>query len=161
MSSRLLYFGLTVMLVLLGCMVYMLRGSLDVSPKELAKRCARSAPAWQNYPEDIKAQIGATPVAQWHGELVSVSRANATIQIAFNVTGAWRHRAMAIPVLLREPHGGIHCSKQIRHLNEQTVYLFELPHEMRQAALTWLEVRFPHGTKRIVLASDGSWQSSP
>jgi len=133
-----------------------------VSPDELARRIAESRPTWANYDEDVKAQIGATPTAQWRGSPDAAQRDGATVRVTFRLSGPWaQQRQVAFPILLREPLGGIHRPARADCGDGRATYVFQLDDEAATGVLPWLEVKYPYGEKRLVLSEDGSWRASP
>ena len=126
---------------------------------ELARRAAASRPTWNNYPEDVKAQIGATPVAEWAGRLAEVRAARGGVTVVFDLTGPWARRNAAVPVLLQEPFGGVHRDSEARREGTRVVYAFAL--EPRDGVPPWVELQFPHGRRHVVLPSDGVWRAAP
>lgn len=115
-----------------------------------------SRPAWENYQEDIKSQIGAGPVAEWVGRPVEVRCERNTMSATFQLEGPWARRDTAIPVLLRDPQGRIHTNMQAKRHDGQVTYLFGLPESA--APFPWVELRFPHTGRRVVLSGKGLWR---
>jgi len=138
-----------------------LRAPACVPPDELARRTATSRPTWRNYQEDIKAQIGATPVAQWRGTLEAAQRDGATVRVTCRLAGPWAQRRSAVPILLREPRGGIHRNQRAECRDGRVTYVFQIGEDAARAALPWIELKYPHGEKRLVLFEDGSWKVTP
>lgn len=128
------------------------------TPEELARRTATCQPTWQNYQEDIKGQIGAGLVAEWAGKPEQVRRDGAILRVRFQLEGAWGQRTSAIPILLREPGGSVHRNRDAECRAGRVTYVFELG-EGVAGALPWIELKYPHGEKRLVLFEDGSWAS--
>ena len=130
-----------------------------ISDEELKRRTEASQPTWPNYEEDIKAQIGAGPVAEWEGRPVEAHVYGDSVEVTFRVMGPWAQRITAIPVLLREPTGAIHRNVRTTTGNGQVIYAFSLPAQTSVPA--WLELKFPHGEKRLVLSPSGVWHENP
>lgn len=128
-------------------------------PGELERRCAASHPSWQDYDEDIKAQIGAGPAAQWAGAPLEASRQGAAIRVTWRLEGPWAERACGIPILVREPYGAVIQNVALEPQGNLTVYVYELPADIREAALPWIEVKSPVGEQRIVLDPKGEWKA--
>jgi len=152
--------SIVIVLVLAGALAVVYwaqarRASLE--PADLAQRVASSRPTWENYHEDVKAQVGATPVAQWVGEPESAARVPRGVRVTFLVTGAWAQRDCAPPVLLRDPRGEVHRSVRAAIAGGRVAYSFEWPGS-EGALLPWIELRYPHGEKRLVLSEDGTWR---
>ncbi len=129
-----------------------------VPPEELARRCEASSPQWKSYQEDIKGQVGAAPVAQWHGEPVYVHQKGNTVEVAFQIMPPWGTSVAAIPVMLRDPLGHEYISGQAKRKDGLRWYHFSLesPH---MSILPWVEIHYPHQERRVALDSDGSWRS--
>ena len=129
----------------------------SIDDEELRDRVRTSRPAWESYQEDIKSQVGAAPVAQWEGVLQSVVCQRNTVHLTFEVRGPWAQRATAIPILVREPFGGTHSSLSAHNDAGSVTYLFELTEADSTTSFPWLDVKFPHQEKRIVLSDQGVW----
>ncbi|NIA13559.1 MAG: hypothetical protein GWP08_05715 [Nitrospiraceae bacterium] len=138
------------MCILTGCIA-------SVDDEELRERVRTSRPAWESYQEDIKSQVGAAPVAEWQGALQRVVCQRNTVRLTFQIQGPWAGRGTAIPVLVREPFGGIHGSLSVQNDQGAVTYLFELPEAASATPFPWIEVKFPHQEKRIVLSERGTW----
>ncbi len=130
--------------------------SARVADEELFRRASAAHPAWQSYEEDIKAQMGAQSAAEWSGLLVRVDCDAATIRAAFRLEGPWASRACAFPILMREPGGSVARNGDARRENGLLTYAFE---RSKSEAPAWLEFRFPHGERRIVLDAQGHWEA--
>lgn len=142
--------------IALGVMALRCVPALD--DQEVARRVAESRPTWPNYQEDIKAQIGAGPVAEWEGQLESVEAHAGRVVVRFIVRGPWSTRDCAIPILLQEPLGGVHQSEDARREGAHVTYTFRLA--KGDAPVPWIALRFPHGTRRIAIPSTGAWKST-
>lgn len=132
-----------------------------VPDDEIARRVRDSRPTWQNYPEDIKAQVGARLAAEWQGEPVAAESDGVEIRVTFRLHGPWKDRDQAFPVLLEEPLGGIHqnTAAAIRtDMPDTVVYVFPLGDAERGMPIPWIHLKFPHGERRIVL-SNGAWRA--
>jgi len=121
-----------------------------ISPEELERRVTASRPTWESYQEDIKAQIGARPVAEWEGRPLRASLEGGALQIAFAVEGVWATRKFAVPVLVRDPSGNVFRSADATHIGAKTGYTFLLPNSLDPVTLGWVEVRYPGNVKRLV-----------
>ena len=128
-----------------------------ISDEELTRRAEASSPTWQNYPEDIKGQIGAGPVAEWEGEPVRIRRMRGDLRVTFRVQGPWATRGAAMPVLLKHHKGGWIRSIETVEEAGQLTYVFNLPPEVARAQPPWVELKYPHGRKRVALDAAGSW----
>lgn len=121
-----------------------------VSLEELQRRTQASRPAWERYHEDVKAQVGAGPVAEWEGEPVEAVVAGHELRIAFALRGAWAGREAAIPVLIRDPAGRQFQSSDAQIEGERVLYRFLLPYDSDPFTLSWIEVRYPKGERRMI-----------
>jgi hypothetical protein len=126
-----------------------------VAPSELASRTAQSRPIWQSYSEDLKAQLGARPAAEWQGAAVAVRRDGAAVEVSFALSGPWATRDVFAPVLMREPLGSTLRSVDASRRGNVATYRFELDDEAARAPLPWVQVKFPHGERRIILQEKG------
>ena len=133
--------------------------SSSVTDAELARRVAAAHPAWQSYEEDIKAQMGARPAAEWSGSLISVECDAESIRAAFRIAGPWASRAAALPILMREPTGRVFQNRDARHEADVQTYIFERPAELRSQTPAWLEFRFPHEERRVIMSEQGNWRA--
>lgn len=146
--------------VAFACLVW-LAGAVGCAPSvsedELAKRVASCRPTWQNYHEDIKGQIGAGPVAEWEGSLEAVEARVGSVTATFRISGPWAGRDVAIPMLLQEPLNGAHQNNGAQREGDRVIYRFDLP--SADGALPWIELRFPHHTRRVAIPPGGIWQN--
>jgi len=131
-----------------------------ISDSDLAQRVRTSHPQWQTYQEDVKAQIGAGPVAQWAGEPLNARQNNAALTLTFRLIGPWVSRDPAIPVLIRDPLGHVHQNSAATHQNGLVIYEFKLEPAGSASPLPWIEAKFPNGSKRIVFDEKGGWNSA-
>lgn len=131
-----------------------------VPEAELARRCAASVPAWNNYQEDIKGQVGAAPVAQWRGDPVWARHSGDRLEVAFALLPPWSEYACALPVLLRDPLGNDYRNVSASRRDGVRVYAFFLA-EGARAGLPWVEVHYPHHQLRLALDNDGQWSHQP
>ena len=134
-------------------------GTRAPSPEELARRVAACRVTWPNYPEDIKRQVGATPVARWRGEPESVDCAEGVIRVAFHIEGPWALRSVALPILLRGPWGSARQNREAACTGATVAYTFDVPEGDQESAPPWVEVKYPGAEKRLVLSADGSWRA--
>jgi len=146
-----------------ACAVMLLVAALGCTPAitdaELERRVDASRPAWESYQEDLKSQIGAGPVAQWEGVPVKVRTERRAVHVTFRLTAAWAHRGAAIPILMREPLGGVHRNIDARCDGDRVTYLFECPPSASGMPFPWIELKYPHYQKRIVLSDRGEWET--
>lgn len=130
---------LLALLMFIGC-------GHGLSEQDLADRTRFSQPTWQSYQEDIKAQIGATPVAQWQGTPTRAWTDHGTLYVAFDITGPWAKRDFALPILVQDPGGHIAQSTIIQYQDGATIYVFN---DVADAP-AWITVRYPHGERRMI-----------
>ena len=155
-SRRLPVAGLAVAGVMV--LVLLLTGRGPISGEELARRVAECEPSWSNYDEDLKAQIGAAPVAEWKGEVAWARWEAGELRVAFLVRGAWAGRDIAIPVLLKLPNGETRRNADAAREDGKLVYRFTTSLDTPPQ---WVGVRYPFsGARRIVLSEDGRWEST-
>jgi hypothetical protein len=126
---------------------------------ELVARIQKSSPQWQSYQEDIKAQIGAQPVAEWAGEPVNAIQQDAAVSLTFRLLGPWALRDAAIPILIQDPLGHVHQNAAASRRDSLVTYEFKLESPSSTSPFPWLEVRFPNGNKRIVFNEKGAWDA--
>ena len=157
MPRRVVLAGALAILLLL---LLAIRGDTPpITAEELRGRVESSRPTWTNYPEDIKAQIGARPSAEWNGEPHSVERNADTIRVRFTVRGPWATRSPGLPILMREPFGGVHHPTGSSPARDFVEYEFRVPDLEGHASLPWIEIQYPHATRRIALDPDGRWNA--
>jgi len=131
-----------------------------VTDAELSRRVAAAHPAWQSYEEDIKGELGAGPVAEWSGSLNLVWYDVKSISATFQVVGPWAGRTVAAPILMRDPTGRVHQNRDAANDAGAVTYVFDLPRELTSDVPAWLEFRFPHGERRVVLSNNGAWSAT-
>lgn len=131
-----------------------------LSESDLAARIQKSNPQWQSYQEDVKAQIGAAPVAEWKGEPVKALQENSAISLTFQMLGPWASRDAAIPILIRDPLGNVHQNSTATRQDSLVVYEFKLESGGSASPFPWIEVKFPNGDKRIVFDEKGAWSAN-
>jgi hypothetical protein len=131
--------------------------SPSLSPQDLERKTLAAQPRWESYQEDLKGAIGAGPVAEWQGRPVEVCREGDVFRVTFVLTGPWVGRQAAIPVLLRDPTGATLRHDAVCRHGDQATYDFKLAAQ-DAGPPAWLEIKFPHGQKRIVLNDRGDWQ---
>ena len=138
----------------------LLGGGGDTAPEALLERCRASRPEWAGYQEDIKGQIGAGPVAAWKGELTAIVQRGGTVSVTFHLEPPWSGFEAALPVLLRDPMGGVHYPGPARADGALREYTFVLGAEASGTAFPWLEVRAPRRDWRVTLDADGRWRAA-
>lgn len=145
-----LLFGLGIAVLGAGC-------EPGLSTRELAARVEKSHPAWEDYQEDIKGQIGAAPVAEWEGTPIRLWFEKDRVFLAFALEGPWATRDVGIPVLLRDPSGRVQRDTHAQRIGSEIRYSFERPN--LEALPAWLEIKYPHTERRLVLSERGEWQA--
>lgn len=138
--------------------IFTLQNRQDIDSEELARRCATSRPAWNGYQEDIK-EIGARPVAAWHGRPASARVSHPAIWVSFELTPPWSMWRAALPILLKTPEGAVLQSVRSERDGPIRRYYFELPPDAGITTPPWLEVQYPHTRMRILLSEDGRWEA--
>ncbi|MFM1919891.1 MAG: hypothetical protein RLZZ303_1525 [Candidatus Hydrogenedentota bacterium] len=157
LSLPLLAAGVVVLVLGMILALFAWGGSMAIPEQELARRCAESTPQWDNYQEDIKAQVGARPVAEWSGIPVAASYALGMLRLQFRVEGPWANREAAIPLLIKEPGGSVLTGHGRGDRQGSASYTIPLPHAGE--SLPWVEVQYPHHRLRMTLDAKGTWQS--
>lgn len=130
-----------------------------VGEAEIARRVEASVPTWQSYPEDIKAQVGAGPVAEWEGTVDEVRVEPEAIRVTFRLEGPWAARDAAMPLLLNEPFGGVRRNSAAERQGDRVTYLFDNAGREAAVPVPWVELKFPGGERRIVLSQEGTWKN--
>lgn len=129
----------------------------DPPVAELVRRCKAAQPAWNGYQEDIK-EIGARPVAQWHGAPIFAVVKPGAVEIIFQLTPPWDAWEAAVPVLLRDPEGRVMRDTGDHRDGALRVYQFDRSAMVDEPAPPWLEIQFPH-TRRKLFLTDGHWSA--
>lgn len=143
----------------LVCMWFCAGCTPTIPDDELARRCAASQPSWQSYPEDVKAQIGASPIAEWQGTPSQAQYDQGRFRVTYALQGPWAHRSVAVPILLQDPTGRVHRNVLAECASGRVVYSFDLSKTDEETVPAWVELKFPHGTKRISLSERGEWHA--
>ena len=131
-----------------------------VPEDEIARRVRASRPTWQSYSEDIKAQLGAGPAAEWEGSLREVRIEGGEIRAVVELSGPWAKRSVAAPVLLNDPVGGPRQNTTAERDDGRVTYGFSLPSSQSGLAVPWVELKFPNGQRRVSLSEKGTWTAS-
>ena len=127
---------------------------------DLSRLVSRARVVWEDYGEDIKAGVGATPAAQWHGAPVEVRLADEAIEVTFELQGLWASYPFGIPILLRTPEGHVISSGSYTRTERGGVYTFRHPDPLSAVSTPWVELRFPpNEEKRITFDSKGVWHA--
>ena len=129
---------------------------VGVAPEEIARRCRESRPAWQNYQEDVKGQIGARATATWRGEPMRLEVAEGTARLTMRIVGPWTEYQYGIPILLRDPQGNTALSIDAGPPGGERTYTFALP---TQSVPPWVEIHYPHAERRLALTAEGQWHA--
>lgn len=130
------------------------------SREELDRRVAAAQPEWGSYMEDVKAQVGAGPVAQWAGRPTSAFYAAGAVRVVFALEGPWAQRRAAMPVLLRTPYGGVFRDSQAQCHSGTVGYVFRLDNAGVPDSLPWAEIKYPGGERRLVFDAQGVWRAA-
>ena len=130
-----------------------------MSESELAVLAENSRPKWQTYQEDIKADIGAGPVAQWVGEPVKAVHEQAGVRVTFQMSGPWAARDTAIPVLIQDPLGRVIQNVSHQRRQQTLTYQFNFSETGSATTLAWIEIKYPNRVKRMILDGKGVWKS--
>lgn len=131
----------------------------DPDPAVLAERCRASQPAWNGYQEDIK-EIGARPVARWHGEPLSLAVAPGEVRLVFKLASPWDAWECALPVLLKDPEGRIARNDSDEREGPQRTYIFKRPEASAEPTPPWMEIQYPHVKQRLYLDAKGEWHAT-
>lgn len=130
------------------------------SEGELAERIAASNVTWANYEEDIKAQIGAIRAAEWTGEPVEAAVNGGRLKVVFVLSEPWATRDVYMPLLVRTHLGTVAGMEAGRRLGEgQVEYLFPIESEPGNPP-PWVEVKYPHGERRMSFDDSGTWAAA-
>lgn len=114
----------------------------ELAPEELARRCAASHPAWNGYQEDIK-EIGAGPVAQWHGAPIQVSMAGGIARLGLALQTPWSEWDAALPLLVKTPEGLVFRNTSVERDGTVCTYVFVLSDDPASPLPPWLELQYP------------------
>lgn len=123
-----------------------------INETELAALAGKAHPVWTNYQEDIKAQIGATPVAQWRGTPRHAWKDAEGIHVQFDIEGAWKKRACVIPILIRDNGGTEYLSP--KGVVEQGTVTYTFPSaSLNSVFANTIEIKYPNEERQLVLES--------
>ena len=129
----------------------------ELSESELRDRVNKTRTDWANYHEDLKGQIGSTPVARWKGEPTQSRVQENTIEIDFEISGYWTQTEVNLPILIRDPLGKTYPDTSSTRKDGIVTYSFRIPSGTDQ--LSWIELKYPHATRRIAYTDD-SWSAN-
>jgi len=155
--------GLFAILAICICITYYYVQETQWDTEELLMRCSVSRPTWENYHEDIKAQIGSAQVAAWRGNITGISlytsedTSTVEVQVSVAVEGKWGSIEAAMPLLLRESYGHELLPQSITRDNDKRIYCYILPDSSTISIPTWVELYTPAENRRFSLSSEGKW----
>lgn len=132
--------------------------STDLSDAELVKRCQASQPAWNGYQEDVK-EIGARPVARWHGRPLALSVKSGEVRLTMALEAPWDAFEAAIPILLKDPEGRVARNDADEMDGANRIYIFTRKDSADEPAPPWLEIHYPHTKQRLFLNAGGEWHA--
>lgn len=133
----------------------------DIDVAALAKDAARARVTWADYGEGIKAKLGATPAALWHGGPESAKLVDGGIEVTFSLNGSWSEFDFGMPILLRDPEGQVYAPKSYTRAAPGGTYLFAHNGTVTPLSIPWVEVKFPpNDERRIVFDADGAWHAT-
>lgn len=157
--GRIKRLGAAVAVLLIAALVAVIAAvnAQDPSPADLVLRCRASQPAWNGYQEDVK-EIGARPVARWHGEPVSLTFKPGEVRLTMALSPPWDAWEAALPVLLKDPEGRVVRNDFDEREGALRVYVFKRPETAADPRPPWLEIQFPHTRQRLYLGTDGTWR---
>ncbi len=132
--------------------------SKEIPEEELRQRADASELSWNNYQEEIKAQLGATPTAEWSGGPIRAERDGVDVRVTFQIDPPWSERLVAIPILARDPLGLVYRpGVEAQFGPEGVTYSFTLDNRWADSAVPSLEVQYPRHEVNIVFRPDGAW----
>lgn len=127
--------------------------------EQLRARVEASRPTWESYQEEVKAQVGATPVAMWEGSIDEVRAESGRVTVVFRIAEPWSELSVAMPVLLRDPFMNTHAASSVEAGGGRATYVFEVPEASSSGSLAWVEVKYPRGSRRVALSAEGVWRA--
>ncbi len=133
---------------------------VEVSTEELARRVQRSFPEWADYQEDLKGDLGSTPVARWEGRPVRARVAGSEVSIVFEVSGPWAEYDFALPILLKDHLGKVYRNNETRRTGSEVAYTFRLRDHVEGTSVPWMEIAYPHNLQRLAFSDDGTWAAA-
>lgn len=138
---------------------FTLLNARPIAQEDLFARCAASQPAWNGYQEDIK-EIGARPVAQWHGAPLSLEVSAGEVRLIMSLDPPWDAWEAALPLLIRDPEGHVHRDRATTREGAQRVYHFPPIVENSDPLPPWIEIQYPHTKRRLFLDAAGAWHAN-
>jgi len=156
------YFLLLIAIAAVGIVVAMFTpvGTSALDADEIAPLASRARVTWADYGEEIKAELGATPAALWHGAPVGARLADGGIEVRFALSGPWAEFNFGMPILLRDPEGNVSSPARYTPSAPGGVYFFNHAGAVTPLSVPWVEVKFPpNDERRIVFDSAGNWSA--
>jgi len=132
----------------------------EISEEDLAGRVLRSVPDWADYQEDLKGQLGATPVARWQGRPLRAQVEGDKVSIVFEVSGAWAEYDFALPVLIKDHLGKSYRNNAAHRTDSEVEYLFQISGRVEGTSLPWIELAYPHHLERLAFSQEGAWTAA-
>lgn len=132
----------------------------EVPVEELARRVQASVPNWANYQEDLKGQLGSTPVARWKGRPIRAHAGGAEITVVFEVSGPWAEYDFALPVLLKDHLGAVYRNSSASRTGPEVEYVFQMKDHTQGATVPWVEIAYPHNLQRLAFSDKGTWAAA-
>ena len=142
------------LILLIGTIMALQQPVEEIPIDEVRTRIESSQPEWANYLEDLKAQVGSSPVAKWRGTITQGQASEGTVTLEFTTQGYWNEHEIIIPMLIRDNLGYVTQQTKARYQGETLTYTFTL---QQQSPPPWIEVRFPHNSRRIAFGNEGRW----
>ena len=139
-----------VLLTAIFSCLFLIACDLKINEAELAILAGKAHPGWENYQEDIKAQIGATPVAQWRGTPRHAWKDGDGIHVQFDIEDAWKKRTCVIPILIRDSGGTEYLSTKGLVEEGKVTYTFP-PSSSLSVFTNTIEIKYPHEDRRLEL----------
>lgn len=153
--------GLVILVGIALIVLYLRTPSDEIPVEELRQRVQESDPIWANYHEDLKAQIGSTPVARWVGEPVGARIVGSEVHVDFRLTGLWSELEFPLPMLVRNHLGTVvreSSAAQGNSAQGNSVMTYIFP--LSDGVSPWVDLQYPHYTRKIVFNADGVWSGA-
>jgi hypothetical protein len=130
----------------------------DIDTVELEKRVDRARVTWADYGEGIKAELGATPAAHWHGAPAEARLVDGAIEVRFALRPPWSDYEFGMPILLRDPEGNVFSPDEF---TKGGTYAFRHTGPVTPLSVPWVELRYPpNEERRIVFDTAGQWRAA-
>lgn len=133
-----------------GLILYFAAAPGRISRNELAERIAKCHPTWQSYEEDLKAQLGAAPTAEWDGQPESAHYHDRSLTVEVSMTGPWIEYQLAAPILVKDASGAVLQLTSMELAGDRAVYRFSLGASTGGTSLAWIDVKYPRGQRRLI-----------